>query len=167
VITEHGGTISVNDREGKGTKMTIRLPIDVENPRSGSMHEEPQEPLHMIIVDDEPLIAKTLHGMLTREGHVAHWFTEPRKALEALNNEPIDLIFADLTMPEMDGLTLLAYAKQRLPWITPVVITGHTDPRQLEQVRAAGIAAVIEKPFSLDEIRAVVQNVRILAHAQN
>jgi signal transduction histidine kinase len=162
VITEHGGTISVNDCEGKGTKMTIRLPIDAKSQKAAPALEEPQGPLHMLIVDDEPLIAKALHGMLTSEGHVVHWFTEPRQALEALNSEPIDLIFADLTMPEMDGLTLLSHAKQRLPWITPVVITGHTDPRQLERVRAAGVAAVIEKPFSVDDIRAVVNNVRVL-----
>lgn len=162
VIAEHGGTITVSDCDGKGTKMTIRLPLDGKSAKPAPPQEERHGPLHMIIVDDEPLIAKALHGMLTRDGHVAQWFTEPRKALEALNHEPVDLIFADLTMPEMDGLTLLSHAKKRLPWVTPVVITGHTDPRQLEQVRAAGVAAVIEKPFSLDDVRAVVKNIRVM-----
>ncbi|HEY0604112.1 MAG TPA: ATP-binding protein [Herpetosiphonaceae bacterium] len=162
VITEHGGTITVSDCDGKGTKMTIRLPLDGKTAKPAPVLEEHSGPLHMIVVDDEPLIAKALHGMLTRDGHVAQWFTEPRKALEALNREPVDLIFADLTMPEMDGLTLLSHARKRLPWITPVVITGHTDPRQLEQVRAAGVAAVIEKPFSLDDVRAVVKNIRVM-----
>jgi signal transduction histidine kinase/CheY-like chemotaxis protein len=160
VITEHGGTITVHDCEGGGTKMMIRLPIDPNCITPPKVEEVPKGPLHMIVVDDEPLIAKALHGMLTRDGHIAHWFTEPREALEAINREPVDLIFADLTMPEMDGLTLLSHAKQQVPWVTPVVITGHTDPRQLEQVRAAGIAAVIEKPFSLDDIRAVVRNIQ-------
>lgn len=162
VITEHGGTITVSDCDGKGTKMTIRLPLYGKTAKSTPALEKQTGPLHMMVVDDEPLIAKTLHGMLTRDGHVAQWFTEPRKALEALNHEPVDLIFADLTMPEMDGLTLLSHAKKLLPWITPIVITGHTDPRQLEQVRAAGVTAVIEKPFSLDEVRAVVKNIRVM-----
>jgi signal transduction histidine kinase/CheY-like chemotaxis protein len=163
IITEHGGTITATDREGGGTTMTIRLPLNPAyiSPKAAPEPVEPKGPLHMIIVDDEPLIAKTLHGMLTREGHIAQWFTEPTKALEALNHEPVDLIFADLTMPEMDGLTLLSRARQRLPLIKPIVITGHTDPRQLEQVRAAGVLAIIEKPFSLDDVRAVVRNIQI------
>ncbi|HEX6287570.1 MAG TPA: response regulator [Herpetosiphonaceae bacterium] len=161
VITEHGGSITLNDRESGGTIMTIRLPIDPGRTTPSPAEEPDQTPLHMIVVDDEPLIAKALHGMLTQEGHIAHWFTEPRKALEALKREPVDLIFADLTMPEMDGLTLLSQVRQRMPWVKPVVITGHIDPRQLEKVREAGVTAIVEKPFSLDDIRAVVKEARV------
>ena len=162
IIAEHDGTITATDREGGGTTMTIRLPLNPAYVTAKAAPEPVEEkgPLLMMIVDDEPLIAKTLHGMLTREGHIAQWFTEPRKALEALNHEPVDLIFADLTMPDMDGLTLLARAKQLLPLLKSVVITGHTDPHQLEQVRAAGVLAIIEKPFSLDDVRAVVKNIQ-------
>ncbi|MBV9790179.1 MAG: GAF domain-containing protein, partial [Chloroflexi bacterium] len=42
VIAEHGGTITVNDCEGKGTKMTIRLPLDGKSPKSAPPLEEPQ-----------------------------------------------------------------------------------------------------------------------------
>jgi DNA-binding NtrC family response regulator len=94
--------------------------------------------------------------MLTKEGHSAQWFTEPVKALEAMSRAPVDVIFADLTMPEMDGVTLLQQAKQHSPQVVQVVVTGQADARQLEQARLMGVSAVIEKPFSLDKIRTIV-----------
>ena len=114
----------------------------------------------MIIVDDEPLIAKSLHGLLIKEGHAAEWFTEPLKALDAISRTPVDVIFADLTMPDMDGVTLIQRAKQRVPRALHVVMTGQADPLQLERVRSLGVNAVIEKPFSLDAVRAVVRSLQ-------
>jgi DNA-binding NtrC family response regulator len=137
--------------------MIIRLPLTITS-GSHSPVSIPvqQQPLRMIVVDDEPLIARSLHGMLTKEGHNAQWFTEPVKALEAIRQAPVDVIFADLTMPEMDGVTLLQQAKRQAPQIVQVVVTGQADARQLEQVRLMGVSAVIEKPFSLDKIRSIV-----------
>ena len=115
----------------------------------------------MIVVDDEPLIAKSLHGLLTKEGHEARWFTEPMKALESIRQSPVDVIFADLMMPDMDGVTLLERARQSVPKALQIVVTGQIDPRMLERVHALGVSAVIEKPFSLDTVRSVVGMMRV------
>jgi DNA-binding NtrC family response regulator len=141
--------------------MTIRLPV---TPLEDQMHDaklaNANQPLRMIVVDDEPLIAKSLHGMLVREGHVAHWFTEPLQALAAIESGRVDVIFADLMMPHMDGITLLQHVKQRAPHATQVVVTGQVDSPQLERARSLGVYAIIEKPFSLDAIRMVVNEAR-------
>lgn len=160
IITDHGGTIDVTSQVGVGTTMTVHLPLTSSLAVLTPAPLKSSEPLHMIVVDDEPLIAKTLHGMLTREGHIAQWFTEPRKALEVISHEHVDVIFADLAMPNMDGMTLLEQARQQVPDATQVVVTGQIDRPQLEQMQAAGVHAIIEKPFSLDAIRAVVNTAR-------
>lgn len=160
IITDHGGTIEVQSSPA-GTMMTVLLPMNVHQAGvNGSSLAVTRHPLRMIIVDDEPLIAKSLHGMLTLEGHDAEWFTEPHKALEAISQAPVDVIFADLMMPEMDGVTLLQYAKQCVPGAAQIVVTGQVELRQLERVQALGVNAVIEKPFSLDDVRAIVNSVR-------
>ncbi len=158
IIAEHGGTIEVDTEEGRGTSMVIRLPLATSPTTACSPIIVPRQvqPLRMIVVDDEPLVAKSLYGMLTKEGHSAQWFTEPVKALEAISRAPVDIIFADLTMPEMDGVTLLQQVKQHAPQVVQVVVTGQADARQLEQVRSLGVNAVIEKPFSLDKVRVIV-----------
>ncbi len=160
IIAEHDGTIDIESEEGRGTTMTIRLPLKAAPAEVVLAPQAQLEPLRMIIVDDEPLIAKSLHGLLTKEGHAAEWFTEPVKALEAISQAPVDVIFADLMMPEMDGVTLLQRAKQRVPEALQVVVTGHADARQIERVQALGVSAVIEKPFTLDAIRTVVSSLR-------
>ncbi|PLS77858.1 MAG: histidine kinase, partial [Chloroflexi bacterium] len=160
IIAEHGGTIDVDSEEGRGTTMTIRLPLAGQAGQTSAHSAQSAQPLRVIIVDDEPLIAKSLHGLLTKEGHEAEWFTEPLKALEAISRAPVDVIFADLMMPDMDGVTLIQRAKQRVPQALHVVVTGQANPQQLELVKGLGVNAVIEKPFSLDAIRAVVRSLQ-------
>lgn len=161
IVTDHGGIIDVESQPFVGTTMTVRLPITSTNNHTSDLELSlVNQPLRMIVVDDEPLIAKSLHGLLTREGHVAHWFTEPTQALAALDSGRVDVIFADLMMPNMDGITLLQQVKQRAPHATQVVVTGNVDSPQIERVRALGVYAIIEKPFSLDAIRAVVNEAR-------
>lgn len=161
VVTDHGGTIEIQTQSQVGTTMTIVLPtVTSDQALSAQARTREAAPLHMIVVDDEPMIARSLHGLLTREGHVAEWFTEPVKALDAIRRSPVDVIFTDLMMPEMDGVTLLQRAKQWVPKARRVVVTGQIDPRQLERAQALGISAVIEKPFTLDAVRAVVSSLR-------
>lgn len=156
VVKEHGGTIEVETAPNVGTTMTIRLPIRHSHASAGEAASARSRPLHMVVVDDEPLIAKALHGLLMREGYIAEWYTEPLKALEAIRRTPVDVIFADLIMPEMDGVTLLERAREWVPDARRIVVTGQIDPRQLERVLALGVTAVIEKPFSLEKVRSVV-----------
>ncbi|WP_161668720.1 hybrid sensor histidine kinase/response regulator [Kallotenue papyrolyticum] len=156
VVKEHGGTIEVETAPNVGTTMTIRLPIRNSLEPADEAASARSRPLHMVVVDDEPLIAKSLHGLLMREGYIAEWYTEPLKALEAIRRTPVDVIFADLIMPEMDGVTLLERAREWAPNARRIVVTGQIDPRQLERVLALGVTAVIEKPFSLEKVRSVV-----------
>lgn len=161
IVTDHGGIIDVESQPFIGTTMTVRLPIIApDDDLDGSEIMRQNQPLRMIVVDDEPMIAKSLHGLLTREGHVAHWFTEPQQALAAIDSGRVDVIFADLMMPHMDGITLLQQVKQRAPHATQVVVTSQSDGLQLERARALGVYAVIEKPFSIDAIRAIVDEAR-------
>lgn len=161
VVTDHGGTIEIQTQSQVGTTMTIVLPVVTSDQALLSQARSREvAPLHMIVVDDEPMIARSLHGLLTREGYVAEWYTEPVKALDAIRRSPVDVIFTDLMMPEMDGVTLLQRAKQWVPMARRVVVTGQIDPLQLERVKALGINAVIEKPFTLDAVRAVVSSLR-------
>lgn len=160
IVTDHGGAIDV-ESTSQGTTMTIRLPIADTGTQPSTNPRRKNERLRMLVVDDEPLIARSLHGMLLREGHDARWYTEPVKALESLGNGDVDVIFADLMMPEMDGITLLEQARQHVPDAQYVVVTGQVEQRQLDRVRSHGIDAVIEKPFSIDAVRAVVEQMKL------
>jgi two-component system, NtrC family, sensor kinase len=159
IVAEHGGEIDVESEPGRGTTMTVRLPLHTAANAPPTAHV----PLSVIVVDDEPVSAKSLHGLLTREGHYARWFTEPDKALEALEGgDTVDLIFADLIMPEMDGVTLLEQARRRAPTAHPVVMASQHNLELLARAQALGFTTILEKPFSADTLRLVVAGARTL-----
>lgn len=158
IIANHGGSIDVQSELGKGTTFTVHLPI---NSPGTAAADAPLvalgvSPLRAVVVDDEPAIAQALGRMLSRDGHTATWFTEPQAAIAAMQREPVDVVFADLRMPGMDGLTLLDWVKQQELATACVLISAHLDAQHRQQACAQGIKAVIEKPFDCADIQRVL-----------
>jgi CheY-like chemotaxis protein len=159
IIANHGGSIEVASTEGHGSVFTIYLPISPERtsaPNTAPVVSVPAPRLRAVVVDDEPAIAQSLGRMLTRDGHTAMWFTKPEDAIAALQHEGADVVFADLRMPGMDGLTLLEWVKQQDPQAERVLISAHIDQQHREQAGAQGIKAVIEKPFEFADVQRVL-----------
>jgi DNA-binding NtrC family response regulator len=109
------------------------------------------------IVDDERRMAEILSMVLRREGYEVLPFASARDALEAMEEEPVDLLVTDLRMPEMDGLTVLRRARVLEPELPIILITAHaTIPTAIEAIRA-GAFDYVEKPFDNDDLKAVVR----------
>src|ERR1043165_5600026 len=66
---------------------------------------------HLLIVDDDASTLASLSRAFRLAGHEATVCDNPIKALEMIKNEKFDLIFSDVVMPQMDGLTLLEQIK--------------------------------------------------------
>jgi len=112
--------------------------------------------LKVLVVDDEVALADTLAEALERTGYevvVAHSGAEGLRLLES--HEP-SVILTDLKMEGMDGLTLLRKAKDEMPDVEVVVITGHGDVKTAVEAMRAGAANYVQKPVGLDELRAMV-----------
>jgi CheY-like chemotaxis protein len=159
IIANHGGSIDVQSEPGKGTTFTVYLPIN--SPSMAAADDAPLAAvsvpsLRAVVVDDEPAIAQALGRMLSRDGHTATWFTEPQAAIAAIQREPVDVVFADLRMPGMDGLALLQWVKQQEPAAACVLISAHLDAQQRQQACEQGVKAVIEKPFDFADVQRVL-----------
>jgi len=79
-------------------------------------------------------------------------------AIAAATREPFDLIVTDYNMPLMDGLALVSYLKQNATTakVPIVMVTTETEPAVLDPVRKLGVAAVFEKSFPMEEVKALM-----------
>jgi two-component system, LytTR family, response regulator len=84
---------------------------------------------NVLIVDDEPNCNYILKSHLNNYTDIEniYEFTDSRAALNYLEENPVDLVFLDIDMPNMNGLTLTKELKNKYPEISVVFVTGHTD----------------------------------------
>ncbi|MFZ5563666.1 MAG: sigma-54-dependent transcriptional regulator [Thermodesulfobacteriota bacterium] len=108
---------------------------------------------HIVVVDDEPITLKQLRRILEKEGHRVSAFSNPRRALEHLENHPCDLLISDVRMPAMDGMELMTRVKARFPDTEVILITGFASLDGAVEAVREGAFHYLEKPFTPDRVR--------------
>ena len=119
---------------------------------------------HILIVDDERAIQRSLRGVLEDEGYRVTAVGSAQEALARLADDAPDLVFLDIWMPGMDGLDALAEIKQRRPETAVVMISGHGTIETAVKATKLGAYDFVEKPLSLEKTLLVVE--RTLEHAR-
>ena len=118
---------------------------------------------HILIVDDEDIICRAVGRMLAIEGFVPLAFTSPRAALELLGGHTrVDLLIADIVMPEFRGPMLAGLAQELRPGLPVLLISGYPAVVGADTV-ALQAHAFLSKPFSGDDL---VRAVRRLLDAE-
>ncbi len=113
----------------------------------------------ILVVDDEPNIRRVLEAVLVKEGHTVFTAENGKKGLEVLATEStIDVLISDLIMPDINGVELLAAAKEINPRLPVLMITAHGTIKSAVDAMKLGALDYIPKPFDLDEIKIVVKN---------
>lgn len=85
--------------------------------------------LRAIIVDDEPLSVQRLKLLLSpyEELEISQTFLTPREAYDYVRTNPIQLAFLDISMPEVDGMSLSRLLLEQAPSLSVVFVTGYDD----------------------------------------
>jgi len=117
---------------------------------------------NILIVDDSTSIRRMLKRIVELSGFdVENVFeaSNGREALEVLKTEWVDFILCDIHMPEMDGIELLKALKQDevLSRIPVVMVSTEGRPEIVQEVRRLGIRGYVQKPFTPEEIRKVLE----------
>jgi PAS domain S-box-containing protein len=161
IVERHGGHISAPSQPGRGTTFLIDLP------HAEALRPEPPPPppardgrgparvLSVLVVDDEEHVRETLAEMVEALGHTCARADGGRAALAALNEGEFDLVFTDLSMPEMDGWELARAVRRRSPRTRIAVVTGYGR----DAARTQGDApadTVIGKPFDFAQVEEVL-----------
>ena len=115
---------------------------------------------HLLIIDDEPGIARLLHRSLSAEGYEVLATSDPEQGLSLLKQHPIDIIITDLCMPETDGLEVLRRSKLIRPGVEVVIITAFATVDTAREAMKRGAVDYLTKPFSIqDELKPLIENI--------
>lgn len=120
----------------------------------------PDQPLHILCVDDEENILKALRRLFRGEPFRVLMATTGAEGLSLLQSTGnIGLILSDQRMPDMSGLAFLTAAKALAPEIPRIILTGYTERNAVEEAAREGVALrVLPKPWDDRELLQVVRD---------
>ncbi len=114
----------------------------------------------VLIVDDEDMVIVSVRAFLQLETDysvIGH--TDPREAAKYLEQNPIDVVISDYLMPGMNGIQLLAKAKERQPEAARVLLTGHADKQSaIQAINQIGLYQYLEKPWDNSQLLLVINS---------
>ena len=172
-----GGHIGFESKPGVGSMFWFTLPLvevaapQVEVPKVKTPATSSEIAQRFLVVDDHPI-----NRLLVRQILKNNWKNceiveadNGLKALEALRQQPFDVVLMDMVMPEMDGIEATAALRQSLgvpACDTPVLgLTANVNPQDLERFSAAGVNAVVLKPF--DAVKVCAQVAQMLTEKKS
>ncbi|MCP4601418.1 MAG: response regulator [Proteobacteria bacterium] len=127
---------------------------------------------NILIVDDSAVVRSVVRKSISMSGIDAKEMFEAgngKEALEILNKEWVDIVFADLNMPEMGGMELVEKMSEDSMLVsTPVVIiSSERREKRINELKERGIRAYIKKPFRPENFASVVNKVLEIKDGDN
>ena len=154
LVTSHGGQISLDGDEGRGTTVTFWIPTvgaAEAPPPPAAVGAEPQG--RILVVDDEADVREMLADVLMSRGHHVTMAGGGREALQSLEQGDYDLVITDLGMPELNGWEVARAIKAMRASMPVLLLTGWADALEAD---AGRVDAVIKKPFDVSTLAAAV-----------
>jgi PAS domain S-box-containing protein len=169
-VEQSGGSLSIDSVVGKGTRIILWLPsvaggvrlrpaVDADGAGAG-------KPC-VLLVDDDAIVRDVLTLSLEDSGYDVMAADSGAAALIRLaSDERVDIIVSDLTMPAMDGLTLIRAAQERRPGLPAILLTGYAGDGASLAIGGAisGTFSLLRKPVSgtqlVDRISALLASRR-------
>jgi FixJ family two-component response regulator len=111
---------------------------------------------HAFVVDDEEIVRNSLSRLLRAIGVPSSGFASAEAFLAACRGDEPGCLIVDIRMPGMSGLDLLEVLQTRGSMMPAIVITGHTDEGSLERLKRLKAVGLLEKPFSLAQLKAML-----------
>lgn len=118
--------------------------------------------LKILVVDDEPDLSDILKNFFERKNYDVHVANNGEDALTLIKQERPHLVFLDIRMPKMDGLTVLRNIRLIDTSIKVIMVTAIEDEKTIQEAKSLGAVDYIRKPFKLDYLeKDVIEKVNL------
>ncbi len=113
----------------------------------------------ILFIDDDPYTLETLGKAVEVFGHQYLWARDGREALKIATEQSPELIFLDMNLPDMDGITLIGRLREEpaLASIPVLVLSASPELDAADLVRQAGAQAYLNKPIRLQTLLDAIQ----------
>jgi CheY-like chemotaxis protein len=141
-----------------------------------SLHDarDPSEVLRILVAEDNPVNQRLITRLLEKRGHRVVLAPDGKQAVQALDQEPFDLVFMDVQMPEMDGLEATGVIRQKEMASgehQPIIaLTAHAMKGDEERFLAGGMDGYLAKPIrpqELDKVLDKYSSLRKITHQED
>jgi DNA-binding NtrC family response regulator len=172
MLTGHGSVPHAFETAKKGIADYIAKPCDmdelegrihkvleIKRDRSGQTMSQdvPGEKIHVLIIDDDDGILKSLRSVLEHRHMEVSTARTPSTAFRILKESMIDVVLLDVRLPEMDGMEVLKHIKRSYPSIEVLLLTGYPSVDTALEGVNQGSYAYITKPADPDELAAKIR----------
>jgi DNA-binding NtrC family response regulator len=115
------------------------------------------EPLGVLIVDDDQNMTRTLGDILAASGFAAETATNALEGLRILEAKPCQVVLTDIRMPGMNGVEFQQAIKEKYPDVRVILITAYADPELITKGRAQGALAFMDKPLDIPLLLSILR----------
>lgn len=156
IVRQHGGNIWVYSEPGAGTTFKVYFPLidaepTVETPVIADRLQLAAERFTILVVEDNDMVKNMVHELLVRHGYEVLSYSSPKEATQEVKERRLDLLIADVVMPEMNGPELHHRLLATHPDLKVLYMSGYTSNAIVRQgVLKEGIQ-YIQKPFAISE----------------
>ncbi|HET6554146.1 MAG TPA: two-component regulator propeller domain-containing protein [Dyella sp.] len=160
LVSMMGGHIELESKVAFGSTFHVSLPLPVAQEPAQAVATRGEvllaERLHVLLVEDDAIVAAVIRGLLERAGHEVRYVGNGLAALAELAQAPCDVILLDLDLPGIDGFQIARLVRQREEpgqRIPIVAITARSGGDEEARAREAGMDGFLRKPLTGEQLR--------------
>ncbi|TAN41853.1 MAG: PAS domain S-box protein [Nitrospirae bacterium] len=167
IIKNHGGTIDVSSKAGKGTVFTVYIPATEASAEDAAapVVRTSKKTGRVLVMDDEEVIRDVARELLAALGHETEVAGRGEEALGIYkaakdSARPFDIVILDLTIRGgMGGSETLKRMKVIDPEVKAIVSSGYSEDSSMEDYKKQGFAASLKKPYDINKLKSILDEV--------